>query len=252
MSELYHVPKNRSTRDHLTESPQETGGVQPTFPTFQQPYLKWFRICSCFSLDDSPLSKRVKHQAKTAKKPETRFVSKAGAAWIRLRMFQKQSTEDEESGSLEGGFLIECQLESWFPSSKSAASPPNTVEEVSEYLKLFFQQKATSTCCEGLFSIPQGKIPKRGFVGLMLALSAGVGKAEMDLTGATFSIQGRAPYKELRWRRRTIPGKKKTDGQVVDVTLAAELDTEEGCGCLEDVAVTLSNGIQEFVVDNGD
>jgi hypothetical protein len=248
MSKAKHAPTKSPVAKSLPKSVGDDVEVPLNLPTFQQPHLKWLRVCSCFPLDDGPLSKRIEQQEGT-KKLETRFASKVGAAWVRLQTFRKQASEDTKS--LEGRFLIECQLESWFPPSQANRIPPNTTEEVGEYLQLCFQQKAEATCCEGLFLIPQDKIPKRGFVGLMLEISAGVGKAEMNLTGATFDIQGRAPYGELRWRRRTVSHAGKVDQEAVEVTIAAEPGAEESSSCLEDVSIMLSRGIQEFVIEGG-
>ena len=247
MSKAKHTSAKSRTAKSSPHSLSNGASDASDLPTFQQSYLKWFRVCSCFPLDGSPLSEQIAKQ-KTITKLETRFESNAGPTWIRLRTSQKHDSEDAKS--LKGSFLVECQLESWFPPSQTKRTPPNTTEEVCEYLRLCLQQKVAFTCCEGLFLIPQNKIPKRGFVGLMLEISAGVGKAEMNLTGATFDIQGRAPYEQLNWRRRTISGKGKTEQREIEVTIAAEPSTDESCNCLEDAAIMLSKGVQEFVVES--
>ena len=88
--------------------------------------------------------------------------------------------------------------------------------------------------------MPQDQLPKHGFVGVMLDISGSVGDAEMNLIGVTFKIKGRAPYDELRWRRRPISSDDSSKQQEVEVRIEAYPDDIDGIGgCLEKVAELL-------------
>jgi hypothetical protein len=201
-------------------------------------------------LGATPLSKLIEGLDKEAvAERETKFESKKGSAWIRVRASRERVPG--ETGLPRGRILVDCALESSFPPSRAAKRPPHTAEEVDEFLQMLSQESVSLACCEGFFQIPEERIPKRGFVGLMLDFSASVGKAEMNLTGATFDIQGHKPYEELRWKRTVTSGKNGEDRVEVEVRLTASPDADAVGGCLEQVAGTLSAGIEELVIEVG-
>ena len=150
-----------------------------------------------------------------------------------------------------GRFQIDCALESRLPSSRMDDEPPNSLEEVKEFLELTLKQEVKVTCCNGRFFIPKTELPIQGFVRLLLEVSAGVGKAKMNLTGASFDIDGRLPYEEVRWKLR--PHKNKDEADEVDLTISAFPGQGGRLGSqLEKTAILLSQGVQELVIGAGE
>lgn len=237
----------------MSNAEQPTGDVIEralSLPTFRQPYLKTLRICACFPLGENPLSELMEQHKDKVESRETSFDSEQGTAWLKVRFGRRR--DSEERVQAQGRVLVDCAIASFLSPSQASRSPPNSVGEVQKILELCREQKASVACCEGLFVIPQDKLPKRGFVGLMLDISASVGDAEMNLMGATFEIKGRAPYDALRWRQRPITSEDPAERQEVEVTIEAYPDDIDGIGgCLEKVADILSTGIQELVIETG-
>ena len=245
MSKADHVSKKRAAPDRSAQLP--TGEFQSNFPTFQQLYLQSFRFCACFPLDDTALSRLAVPGKKMSR--ETRFTSHCGPAWIRAYVARKKERDGSEKP--KALLQVDCALESVFRPSRTNLKPQNTPEEVQEYLKLFSQQKtAIATCCEGVFSVPRDKLPQHGVVRLMFDISVTVGKATMNMTGASFDIQGCPPFEEVRWRQKVMPGK---DGgeQNVEITLLASPDVRIA-GNPQKVAAILSEGMQEVVMEMGE
>jgi hypothetical protein len=224
--------------------------MQLNFPTFEQQHLQSFRICACFSLADTPLSKQIAVPAYKPTWRETRFESRAkGAARIRVRAGHKKRPSDPNQP--EGYMELECAIESLFPPSRRNEGLSSNAEEVKELWGLFVPQKTAWICCEGLFYIPQDKIPGRGIVGLMLDLSASVGKASVNLTGAAFDVQGREPYETVRWKRRATPEKEPPDRPELEVVITACPAGDGIIGVPEEVATVLSAGIEELILETG-
>jgi hypothetical protein len=242
-----NTPHKKSSPDRLAQSARDASGVPSLFPSLRQPYLRSVRICTCFCLDDAALPTGTDNR-----KPETletKFVSEKGNAWIRVQSSPRHDSPKAEAK--EWRLAIECAIESMFPPSQANLTPPNTIEEVQKLLVRYSQQKARVACCEGWFLIQHDKLPKRGFIDLMVDISASAGKAELNLTGASFDIQGCVPFDEVRWRRRIIKGKNHKEHSEIEVALLASPDIDGIGGCVEDVADILSSGIHDIVMKTG-
>jgi hypothetical protein len=84
----------------------------------------------------------------------------------------------------------------------------------------------------------------------LLDVSAGVGKARMNLIGASFDVQGYQPIEEVRWKLRAH--KCEDDVDELDLTISAFPDLNRFGGELEKVAQMLSEGVRELVVGTGE
>jgi hypothetical protein len=218
-------------------------------PTFKQPYLQSLLLCSCFRLSDNALSKLIKplDEDDTAER-ETKFDSSRGPAWIRIRVGRR--VEGDSKTDVFGRYQVDCSLESRFSSSKAQQQPPNNWDEVRQYLELALKQEVDVICCQGRFFIPKTELPIEGFTRLLLGVSAGVGKAKLNLTGASFEVQGHQPIDEVRWKLR--PHKGKGDVDELDLSVSAFPKPKRFRGDLEKVAQILFNGVQELVITTGE
>ncbi|MGD0898555.1 MAG: hypothetical protein ABR915_12010 [Thermoguttaceae bacterium] len=145
-------------------------------------------------------------------------------------------------------------LESALPAWRQGTKIPNTEEELRELWGMLSKQKLDVSCCQGVFHIPQADLPDRGFVRMLLGVSANVGKAKMSLTGAVFDIHGHGPYGDLRWRLKPGPNTGETkEKETLEVTIFAYPRKIKQIACQpEEVAAMLSKGIQELVIESGE
>jgi len=215
-------------------------------PTLSQPYIQYVRVCACFPLSDSALCKLIEQSDKTIAR-ETRFSSAQGPAWIRVAI-DRIRKGSENCEPMHGRLQIDCKPESLFRPSRADEMPLNSIEEVQQFLEMFAEQNVSVNCCEAIFDIPQDKLPPRGFVELMLELSPSVGNAKMNLTGATFDIQGQSPFDELKWKWKPKRGKNETDHLEVVITASPATINEIG-GYPEVVASILFNGVRKLVIE---
>lgn len=218
--------------------------LQSKPPTFRQPYLSSFMVCSCFKLSKSSLSKHIRTLEARIDERETRFESTKGPAWIRLRI--GQLSRDGSETKAEGRFQIDCTLESGFAPSRASTVPPNSWEEVRQHLELALKQKADTTCCRGRFHIPVPDLPVNGFARLLLELSASAGKATMNLTGASFDVQGCGSIDDLRWK--LTPRVDKDDEDELDLTIIAYPRPDSFVAEPEKIAQMLSRGVQTLMI----
>ena len=252
MSKVDRVQKKRTSSERNRKLHEDAVCVQTVFPTFRQPYLQSFRLCACFPLDQTELSTRISQlSGKKGSTWETKFESTKGPARIKVRIGLRRDLETV-ADKTEGYLQFHCVLESSINPQTLIANPPNsTEEEVGALLKLFAQHKAEVTCSEGIFCIPRETMPKKGFISLMLDISANIGNAEMNLTGASFDIQKCAPYEQLRWKQRVISGDGDTERHEIEVAIMGSPETPGIFGLPEQVANILSDGIQKLVIEIG-
>jgi hypothetical protein len=111
------------------------------------------------------------------------------------------------------------------------------------------KQKGHTSCCEGRFFVPKAELPVEGTLRLLLDLSVGVGKAKLNLTGATFDVQGHPAIYEVEWKLRKRGIESGIDD--LDLTVSAFPDLGHFGSDLEKIAQMLADGVQELVVEAG-
>ena len=215
----------------------------PLFPTFTQPYLRSFLMCGCFKLGDTAASQLVKEQSDEPKRVDIRFRSEKGPVWIRIRygLYTPPGQENPR-----GRYQIECRSEAQ-PSGLSGTRA--TAKAARKLLAALLHPRGDAACCDGIFTIPEKKIPPNGFVGLLLGASARAGKATMNLTGATFQVKGYSPCEKISWNRKVLSGRQSSQ---IEVTIRAYPTASEIAQGPENVASILWDGIKRLVIDTGE
>lgn len=221
--------------------PQSTVQLSP--PKLEQPYFQSLMVCACFKLSQSPLSKRVK-KIETFDEREAKIDSSKGPAWIRVRLGKRD--HGESSDEFFGRWQIDCALESSFSPSRSRMSPPNSWDEVREFLELAFKQKVSTTCCKGRFIVPTTELPAASVARILLDVSASADKVKMNLTGTTFSIENHPSIQEVKWELRPRQNKEGVDE--LNLTVLSYPDIKQFGGDLDKIAQSLSDGVQELVI----
>ncbi len=167
---------------------------------------------------------------------------------MRIRLERSRpSREDIASGrsrpGYDGHLHIDCVLHTasrrWRPKKGTGSD----LSEVSGLLELFATQKTGQVCTEGVFRISKDSLPDRGVIDLMLKVSTKVGRAKLNLVGATFDISNRSPYRILGWRPK--PGSKKD----LEIRIVIFSSLEQTTGNLEALSQILWNGMQEMVFE---